>query len=83
MRKVTLSIITLAVGIGIGIFIDRALLTPNELPSPGVAIERSRTIEMVGENIEPGLRDLLDIDGQKQVVVVLTDSADSLRANPK
>jgi hypothetical protein len=70
MRKATLLLITLAVGIGIGIFTDRALFKLSERQSDSVETESWRTFET-------------EIDGEKRVVVVLTDSADSVRINPK
>ena len=68
MRKAALLIITLAVGIAIGIFTDRALVKLHEPQSHHVETESSRAIEM-------------EIDGQK--VVVLLDDSRSLRAGSK
>ena len=65
MRKAT--ILPIALAVGIGIVTDRALLTLHERQSHRVETESSHTFEM-------------EIDGQKRVVVLLTDSADSIRA---
>jgi len=65
MRNATLLLITLAVGIAVGTFSDRALFKLSGRQSR-VETESSRTFEM-------------DVDGQKRVVVLLTDSADSMR----
>ena len=68
MRKAPVLIITLAVGIGIGIFTDRALVKLHEPQSRHVETESSQVVETV-------------INGQK--VVVLTDDSRSLHADSK
>ena len=78
MRKATLRLITLALGIGIGIFTYRALLKVHELRSHRVETESSNLIETGNPNVFE-----TEIDGEKRVIVLLTDSADSVRANSK
>jgi hypothetical protein len=75
MRKATLPLITLAVGIGIGTFTDRAV---HEL--------RSRSSETKSPTIvateDPNVFET-EIDGEKKVIVMFTDTSDSLRRDPK
>ena len=72
MRKATLPLITLTVGIGIGIFAHRAY----ELRSHRVELESALHLRTTDGPIV-----MTGTDGQK--MVILTDTRDSLRIDPK
>jgi hypothetical protein len=78
MRKSAPRLITIAVGIGIAIVTAGALLKLHEVRSLSVETASPKLVETDNPNVFE-----TEIDGEKRVIVFLTDTADSVRANSK